>query len=613
MTDYKSIVGKSIKTLETNPDNSQAEGQIWFNEFTGEFKNIINLEAFSTSASQLTTRTQVAGSTAGTQTSNFIVGGELPPGSLSSGCEEYNGSGYNAGGDLGTARRKFKGAGTLTAGIVFGGAAPDNTGKTETYNGTSFSEVNDMNTARSQHAGVGSQTAALAAGGYDTARTADTEEYNGTSWSEQNNMSTARSQLESAAGTQTAMFVAGGNTTPGSTGYSANTEEYDGTSWTSGGSLSAGKNGAFGFGTLTAGVVTGGEVSGGGKSTTTEKYNGTSFSSSPATPATGRMSGTGSGSSTAGVIQAGSPGSATEEYNSSVNVTTAGAWATGGAMNTGRGTAGDCGTYLAGLVFGGNPIAAPYTDDKTEEYNGTSWSESGDLASATSDASGAGTQTAALCFARSSSPTSLTQTYDGSTWTSVPATLPSISQSRGIGTQTAALVCGNGTESYEYDGSSWTASGDLNNNRSGQKPGGWGLQTAAVLGGGYFSPPATILSNTETYNGTSWTETGHSVLSAVKRTAVSTAGPSSNGLMFSGPTAAGSNDSTAITQGYNGTAWFTQPSLATARTNASGFGTATNAVAAGGHAYPGTPGTLTTTEEFTGETTALNVKTLTTS
>ena len=37
--------------------------------------------------------------------------------------------------------------------------------------------------------------------------------------------------------------------------------------------LESRKNGAFGFGILTAGIVTGGEVSGGGKSTTTEFYD----------------------------------------------------------------------------------------------------------------------------------------------------------------------------------------------------------------------------------------------------------------------------------------------------------------------------------------------------
>ena len=51
-------------------------------------------------------------------------------------------------------------------------------------------------------------------------------------------------------------------------------------------------------------------------------------------------------------------------------VKAAGAWASGGALNTGRSTEG-AGTQTAGLVAGGSP---PLTG-KTEEYNGSSWTE----------------------------------------------------------------------------------------------------------------------------------------------------------------------------------------------------------------------------------------------
>jgi hypothetical protein len=281
-------------------------------------------------------------------------------------------------------------------------------------------------------------------------------------------------------------------------------------------------------------------------------------------------------------------------------------------MSDGRGTAGDCGTYLAGLVFGGNPISAPYTTNVTEEYNGSTWSNSGNINHASSDMSGAGTQTAAACFGFSDSPTTITQHYDGSTWTTVPGTLPTgQGQARGIGTQTAALVCGKTPATFEYDGSSWTSGGAMNNPRTAQKPGGWGIQTAAIMASGYSSPPATIISNTETYNGTAWTETGHSVVKPIKRTAVTTAGTSSNGMLNGGGEAAGSNDGTAVTQLYNGTAWVTQPSLATSRINQQGFGTSANGVVCSGYNPPGS--VITATEEFTAETTGLNVKTISTS
>ena len=61
---------------------------------------------------------------------------------------------------------------------------------------------------------------------------------------------------------------------------------------------------------------------------------------------------------------------------------------------------------------------------------------------------------------------------------------------------------------------------------------------------------------------------------------------------------------------YDGSAWVTAPSLGTARRELMGMGTASSALAAGGY----TPPTFSaSTEEFTGETSALNIKTLTTS
>ena len=167
MSTYEELKGLKVKYLssDTSGDRIQ-EGEIFYNSTGFALKSFVATQAFSAGTNLSTGRSQLAGSTSGTQSANFVVGGEIPSdSSLSDACEEYNGNGYSVGGDLGTARRKFAGGGTLTAGIVFGGAEQPNSGKTETYNGTSFSEVNDMNTARAQHGGVGTQTAALACGG----------------------------------------------------------------------------------------------------------------------------------------------------------------------------------------------------------------------------------------------------------------------------------------------------------------------------------------------------------------------------------------------------------------------------------------------------------------
>ena len=51
---------------------------------------------------------------------------------------------------------------------------------------------------------------------------------------------------------------------------------------------------------------------------------------------------------------------------------------------------GAAGTATAGLVCFGNPADAPYTNNATEEYNGSGWSAGGDTTHAASNATAAG-------------------------------------------------------------------------------------------------------------------------------------------------------------------------------------------------------------------------------
>jgi hypothetical protein len=72
------------------------------------------------------------------------------------------------------------------------------------------------------------------------------------------------------------------------------------------------------------------------------------------------------------------------------------------------------------------------------------------------------------------------------------------------GTQTAAVVAGSSTYSVDaetYDGTTWTETGDLNTGRSGSS--GRGDSTGAFVVGG--QEPA-YSDKTELYNGTTWTE-----------------------------------------------------------------------------------------------------------
>jgi len=126
-------------------------------------------------------------------------------------------------------------SGTIPAAVAFGGytpGSPNATANSEEYNGTSWTEGNNLGTARWDISGAGTQTAALVAGGGTPGSTANCEEYNGTSWAEQNNLNTQGRARTS--GTQTAGMVSGRKDVPGIT---VNCETYDGTSWTEVGNL----------------------------------------------------------------------------------------------------------------------------------------------------------------------------------------------------------------------------------------------------------------------------------------------------------------------------------------------------------------------------------------
>ena len=194
MSTYKNIIGKPVKTLSSNLDNDQAEGQIWYNSTDQEFKDVISNKAWASSANMITAR-GLAGS-GGTSTSAFVAAGYTT--TIVANTEEYNGTGFATGANVGTARSQTAGAGTETAGLIAGGFEPPSTGKTEEYNGTSWSEQNDMNVERRTMSGTaGTQTAALFFGGYrDITPTPNgtmnsTESYNGTSWTNEPALNTA--------------------------------------------------------------------------------------------------------------------------------------------------------------------------------------------------------------------------------------------------------------------------------------------------------------------------------------------------------------------------------------------------------------------------------------
>ena len=116
MTTYRNIHGRSIQAVTTDPTESVAEGQVWYNTTSDTFKSVVNLEAFTSSAPYTTGRRSFGSS--GTQTANLIYAGST--GSASNATEEYNGSGWTTGGTFGSSGYGVRGMGTQTAALSAG-------------------------------------------------------------------------------------------------------------------------------------------------------------------------------------------------------------------------------------------------------------------------------------------------------------------------------------------------------------------------------------------------------------------------------------------------------------------------------------------------------------
>jgi len=610
MSTYRKIHGRSIQAVTTDPSETVAEGQIWYNTNSDTFKTVLLTEAWVSSSSNTTARTY-AGRT-GTQTAHLGFGGYLATNTPTNVTEEYNGSGWSAGGNMTNGRYLLGGAGTQTAGLAFGGDArppgSTNVALTEEYNGTAWSPQNNLNTGRTGIGSAGTQTAGLGFGG--PSNSTATEEYDGTSWTNSNALNSGRNSIV-GIGIQTAAVGAGGYTP----GYLTNVEEYDGTNWTAVTALPVGQGGGGGAGTQTDGLVFGGNVPPGHTLTNrTLTYDGTSWTVSPATLGTARALGssTSSAPSSAAIAAMGDSTPTallTEEYNKSANVITAAAFASGTNLPVTRGQGGGCGTQTAALQCGG--IAASPTANTTTsfEYDGSAWAASpGSLNAATRNNSNFGIQTAAVTVGSLGPVTAAVDVYNGSSWTSGTSYPAPVSNIGVAGTTTAGVAWGGDqdpgylTTTNEYDGS-WTSSNAIPAARSNSACAG--TQTAGLSVGGYVgpaAPSASVVATTIEYDGSSWTAGNNDIIARYNAGA---AGLQTSALIFGGNTPS----NTAVATLYDGTSFVTQPSMGTARfLQTQGLGaTSTVALAAAGQ----TTTRVATVEEFTGETTAVNVKTLT--
>ena len=604
MTTYRKIHGRAIKSVSSNLSAPSAEGQIWFNTTDNKFRSVVNLEAWISSGVLPGARQNVEG--CGTQTAGLVSSGASGPGTptfLNTSCE-YNGTGWS-----GTTTKNSPGViaesvfGVQTAAVAAGGYRNDNNriDTVEEYNGSSWTSGNTLPQAQTSGMGCGAENDGLVAGGESsTAVLTNTQEYDGTNWTAGGAIPAATYNAGAGGTSQSNSWFAGGGD-----GFKNATLIYDGSSWTASGNINTARDQHGGAGISTAALIFGGRTPPSTTSSATEKFDGSSWTTSPATLGTAAKQSAAFGTKTAAVYAGNDPAAnITQEYNSSANLITAGAWASGGAMSTARQDGAGFGTQTSAAVVGGE---TPSITNNTEHYDGSSFSSGGNYPQSYTTIGTFGTQTAGVGYGGNESPGAANNTtaeYNGSSWTAVNNYPISIRASRGCGTLTAGLaVAGdtfpptsgrNSDTSKTYDGTNWTNAPSLGT-------GGYagmvaGTQTAAVIVGG-----SNRVALTEEYDGSSWTAGGASIIN------MSFGGSSNAGTQDNMTTFVTNSSPYAFVQRYDGTAMSTDPQISTARYAGTGAGTAPASLAMGGRAPPFS----TAVEEFTAETTALNVKDLT--
>ena len=324
MTNYKTIHGKKVKYLSSDPPAAIGEGQVWYNSSAANFKAAVTVEAWSSGAAHPTANRHGFASgtlTAGLYASGYVGPASPPANNFIVGTFEYDGSSWTAGGDINSRRFIGAAAGTQTASLAAGGNSPAgaNRGEVEEYNGSTWAEQSDLPTGNQTNTGIGIQTAALSvSGGNDTNITL---EYDGSSWTAGGDLNSARVR-GFGSGTQTAGMYSGGAL--GTSPYAVQTavEQYDGSSWTAlPASLNTGQSGYtsnnVGTSSRDTAIVAGGHAGNPASVTgVTQIYDGSTWRTAPSM-ATARQTSLTGDSSAALVVGGGSNTTAVEEFSAS--------------------------------------------------------------------------------------------------------------------------------------------------------------------------------------------------------------------------------------------------------------------------------------------------------
>ena len=488
-----------------------------------------------------------------------------------------------------------------------------------------WSTKNDINVARRDMPSTGTVTAAIIAGGesnptpggYDL-----TESWNGSCWSEVNDLNTARKFWSGGAGTATSAVVAGGSTGPGAGTPTAVAETWDGSCWSTVNSINASRRAPTLFGTSsTNAVCAGGTPPDVGL---VEEWNGTCWTEVN-NLGSARYSMCRSGTSSDAIVSKGDAPSLPVALSVLSETYDGTSWAAAPDNNYGGYGVGSAGSgSTQGLNFGGSQPGAPPPGGQysttTESFNGTTWFVQADMAQPAANRSGCGTMTSALTSGgyngggnvsateEWSVPSVVTVAEEGQVWynsgakvlkglakgygTGAWASGTVVNTTRaelgGLGSTTAAIIAGGGpTPLYKvaesFDGSTWTTVNSTNSAKT--YPGAGGTQTAGIMTGANST-------NTETWDGTNWSETADMSTSRTQ-TYPSIAGTTTAMIM-----ASGNPGDTTNAESWDGTSWTAIPAVNTGKHGGGGAGTQTSMITFGG--YP--PTSSNATESWNGST-----------
>ena len=243
------------------------------------------------------------------------------------------------------------------------------------------------------------------------------------------------------------------------------------------------------------GMVAVGGYAPGGHTAAVDEYNGTTYSVGTNYPTT-NYAGQGAGTLTAGLIAGGNQSGST--YKNESYTYDGSSWTSAPNLNKARnGCATSIGTQTAALIHGGYDNASPLAGRaETEEFNGTSWSEQNDLSTGRAHGGSGGTQTAGIYFCGETTNSgtfntrcpNTTEEYDGSSWSGGGTVPGNFTRLNGSGLQTACFRIGGAsptvvsTTDY-YNGSSWASAASLGSAQNWASSGGTGANDS-IIGGG---------------------------------------------------------------------------------------------------------------------------------